>query len=250
MRETTFTGSSPPLAGSVSRTDVAPLERGAPIRVVIVEDHVLVREGTMQLLDRHDDITVVGQAGTAEQALVLLERTRPNVVIVDVNLPKMNGLTLAREVTARFPETEILVVSAYDDYAYVTEALEIGVTGYLLKTASARELTDAVRAAADGVLVLAKELSTRLAHRWQPGPGTEDSTALTPRQVDVLNLLVRGMSNKQIASELHLGLRTVEGHVSTLLIKLGVTSRTEAALYALNHQLATGDARGKPTRTD
>jgi DNA-binding NarL/FixJ family response regulator len=217
---------------------------------VIVEDHVLVREGTMQLLDRHDDITVVGQAGTAEQALVLLERTRPNVVIVDVNLPKMNGLTLAREVTARFPETEILVVSAYDDYAYVTEALEIGVTGYLLKTASARELTDAVRAAADGVLVLAKELSTRLAHRWQPGPGTEDSTALTPRQVDVLNLLVRGMSNKHIASELHLGLRTVEGHVSTLLIKLGVTSRTEAALYALNHQLATGDARGKPTRTD
>ncbi len=240
MRETTYTGSSPPIAESASRTDVAPLERGAPIRVVIVEDHVLVREGTMQLLDRHDDITVVGQAGTAEQALVLLERTRPNVVIVDVNLPKMNGLTLAREVTARFPEIEILVVSAYDDYAYVTEALEIGVTGYLLKTASARELTDAVRAAADGVLVLAKELSTRLAHRWQPGPGTEDSTTLTSRQVDVLNLLVRGMSNKQIASELHLGLRTVEGHVSTLLIKLGVTSRTEAALYALNHQLATG----------
>ncbi|MEX6429347.1 MAG: response regulator [Ferrimicrobium sp.] len=242
------------LQGGITRqqapTNVTSPERSAPIRVVIVEDHALVREGTAQLLNHHDDITVVGQAGSAEQALPLLERTCPDVVIVDVNLPKMNGLALAREITARFPEVEILIVSAYDDYAYVTEALEIGVTGYLLKTASARELTDAVRAAADGVLVLAKELSTRLAHRWQPGPGNEDPLTLTRRQADVLNLLVRGMSNKHIASELDLGLRTVEGHVSALLIKLGVTSRTEAALYALNHQLVTRDARDKPTNVD
>ncbi|MDA8282944.1 MAG: response regulator transcription factor [Actinomycetota bacterium] len=212
--------------------------RDAAVRVVVVDDHALVREGTLQLLDQELDFEVVGQAGSAEEGLDVLGRTRPDVVIVDVSLPGASGLDLAETAVARYPEVRVLVVSAYADYAYVTRALELGVGGYLLKTASARELVDAVHAVADGVFVLDKALSGRLARRWHDGSAVPSGArALTSRETDVLRLLTRGLSNKQIAVELSLGLRTVEGHVSNVLVKLGVGSRTEAAFYALSHHL-------------
>ncbi|MHB1986553.1 MAG: LuxR C-terminal-related transcriptional regulator [Acidimicrobiales bacterium] len=134
-------------------------------------------------------------------------------------------------------------MSAYDDYAYVVEALDVGVGGYLLKTASTKELLDAVRAVADGVFVLDRAVSGRLARRWRSSvPGTG---ALTRRETDVLRLLARGRSNKQIATELGLGLRTIEGHVSSVLGKLGVASRTEAVVYALGHRLIAGEDHGE-----
>ena len=214
----------------------------------MVEDHALVREGTVQLLEKHPDIKVVGEAETAERALLLFERLGPDVALVDVNLPGMSGLTLAREAMLRYPRVSILILTAYDDYAYLDEALDIGVAGYLLKTASARELADAVRAAAGGVLVLARELSRRVTARPQPGAGAAAAAALTPRQADVLSLLAQGYSNKGIAARLQLGLRTVESHVSTIIAKLGVTSRTEAALWAINHHVtgsSDGEGRGR-----
>ena len=223
--------------------------RAALVRVAIVDDHVLVREGTAQLLGREPGIDVVGQAGTGEEGLELLERLRPDVALVDVNLPGMSGLGLAREVTARRLDVRVLVVSAYDDYAYVAEALEVGVSGYLMKTASARELVDAVWAVADGIFVLDQAVSSRLARRWRAGPAVRPGTgALTPREADVLALLARGRSNKQIAAELCLGLRTVEGHVSGVLAKLGVASRTEAVAYSLRHHLVTSEDRDEPAR--
>lgn len=210
----------------------------SPIGVVVVDDHTLVREGACQLLDREPDIDVVGEAATGEDALVLLLRTRPDVAVIDINLPAMSGLQLARQVMSQLPDLAVLLVSAYDDYAYVAEALDLGVGGYLLKTASARELVDAVRAVADGVFVLDRAVSGRLARRWRHAPtGASAAGALTPREADVLRLVARGQSNKQVAAELGLGLRTVEGYVSTVLSKLGVVSRTEAALYAVTHHL-------------
>lgn len=177
---------------------------------------------------------VAGQAGSAEEAVLLFDRLAPDVAVVDVNLPGMSGLDLAREARRRFPEVAILVVSAYDDAAYVGEALEIGVSGYLLKAASTAEFVDAVRAVADGVFVLDRSLSERLRrHHWRPS----SAEVLTPREADVLRLLALGRSNKQIASELDLGVRTVETHVSSVLAKLGVASRTEAVAYALRHSL-------------
>ena len=236
-------------AGARVREPPRPPDGAATITVVIVDDHALVREGTVQLLEQDPGIQVVGQAGTGEAGLGLLQQLRPDVALVDVNLPGMSGLDLARATTARYPEVRLLIVSAYDDYAYVTEALEIGVGGYLLKTASAKELVDAVHAAADGILVLDKAVSGRLARRWRTGPaGPTDPEALTPREADVLSLLTRGLSNKHIASELGLGLRTVEGHMSNVLAKLGVASRTEAVLYALGHHLVSGDDHGGPDR--
>ncbi|MDA8296431.1 MAG: response regulator transcription factor [Actinomycetota bacterium] len=209
------------------------------ITVAIVDDHALFREGTVYVLEGEEGVEVVGEAGTGEDALELLERLRPDVAIVDINLPGMSGLQVARTLADAGSPVRVLIVSAYDDYAYVTEALEVGVAGYLLKTASGRELVDAVRAVADGVFVLDRAVSSRLARRNRVGAATS-SDQLTPREVDVLALLAQGLSNKQIAQRLVLGLRTVESHVSNVLAKLGVTSRTEAVLYALEHHLVTG----------
>ena len=216
-----------------------------PVRIVVVEDHAVVREGTAELLEHDPDLRVVGQAGSGEEALRLLCDLRPDVALVDVELPGMNGIALARAVAERVPEMRVLILSAYDDYAYVIEALETGVAGYLLKTASAREVRNAVRTAAGGALVLDEAISQRLTRRWRAGTGAASAT-LTARETDVLRLIARGMSNKQIASQLGLGLRTVESHVSSLLAKLGLTSRTEAALYAVSRRAALFGARGTP----
>jgi DNA-binding NarL/FixJ family response regulator len=237
-------------AGSARRTDDevtgagGPVADGRPIRIVVIEDHALVREGTAELLRRDHGLSVVGQAGSAEEALELLNHLRPDIALVDVELPGMNGIALARVAADQVPQTRILILSAYDDYAYVIGALEAGVAGYLLKTSSARELADAVRTAAGGALVLDELLSRRLTRRWRSGPG-KASPALTARETEVLALIARGLPNKQIASQLGLGLRTVESHVSSLLGKLGVSSRTEAALYAVSHHVASPGSQGR-----
>jgi CheY-like chemotaxis protein len=124
------------------------------IRIVVVEDHALVREGTTELLEREPGCVVAGQAGSAEEALQLIRDLRPEVALVDVELPGMNGIALARAVAEQVPDTRVIILSAYDDYAYIIGALEAGVSGYLLKTATARELGNAVRTAASGALVL------------------------------------------------------------------------------------------------
>lgn len=211
------------------------------VRVLVVDDHVLVADGTRQLLDAEEDLEVVGQAGTVADALEIIERLSPAVAIVDLNLPDGSGLDLARAVVGDGRKTAVLIVTAYDDYAYVAEALDVGVAGYLLKTASARELVDAVRAAANGVFVLDRAVSGRLARRLRSAPS--GTGRLTGRESDVLRLLAQGLANKVIAGELGLGVRTVEGHVSSLLSKLGVGSRTEAVLYALSHHLVEPPGR-------
>ena len=233
-------GPKPPEAspdGVCERRLATPPDRAAlrPIRILIVDDHALVREGTRQLLQQEPGIEVVGTAGSAEEALPMLRDLEPDVALVDINLPAMSGLELARDIVSSRPDVRVLILSAYDEYAYIAEALEIGVGGYLLKTASAKELVDAVRAVSDGVLVLDRQVSKRLVRHRQSGPETIGT--LTPRETDVLVLLAQGKSNKQIAAQLELGIRTVEGYVSNVLNKLGVTSRTEAVAHALSHRL-------------
>jgi DNA-binding NarL/FixJ family response regulator len=207
------------------------------IRVLIVDDHELVREGTRQLLERDSGIDVVATLGSGEEALEAIGRLAPDVALVDVNLPAMNGLELAALVVVAHPDVRILILSAYDEHAYIAEALEIGVAGYLLKTASAKELVDAVRAVSEGVFVLDRQVSKQLVRRHETTPHTVGM--LTPRETAVLELLAQGRTNKQIAQELELGIRTIEGYVSNVLAKLGVSSRTEAATHALIHRLVT-----------
>ncbi len=210
---------------------------GEPIRVLIVDDHALVREGTRELLLQDPGLAVVATAGSGEEALDALATHHPDVALVDVNLPSMSGLELARIILSDYPGTRVLVLSAYDDYAYIAEALEVGVGGYLLKTASGKELVDAVRAVVDGVFVLDRQVSKRLVRRREAPAPTVGS--LTPRETAVLEQLALGRSNKQIAQELSLGIRTVEGYVSNILAKLGVGSRTEAVTHAISHRLVS-----------
>lgn len=237
---------SDPGGASTARAGVGahPRAGGQPVRVFIVDDHALVREGTVQLLQQAPDIIVAGQAGSGEEAVIALESLSPDVALVDVNLPGMSGLDLARLLLATHPEMRILIVSAYDEYAFVTQAIEIGVGGYLLKTASAKELVEAVRAVSEGVFVLDREVSMRLARRSRKDAATP--RLLTPRENDVLDLLALGRSNKQIATEMGLGIRTVEGHVSSVLSKLGVQSRTEAVALALGNRLVNPPSHDRP----
>ncbi len=221
--------------GTAARTPEATV--GEPIRVLIVDDHALVREGTRELLLQDPGLAVVATAGSGEEALEALAAHRPDVALVDVNLPSMSGLELARIILSDYPGTRVLVLSAYDDYAYIAEALEVGVGGYLLKTASGKELVDAVRAVVDGVFVLDRQVSKRLVRRREAPAPTVGS--LTPRETAVLEQLALGRSNKQIAQELSLGIRTVEGYVSNILAKLGVGSRTEAVTHAISHRLVS-----------
>lgn len=238
--ETTVPGGTQQVVTTESADAGLTALRRRRIRLVVVEDHALVREGTVELLEREDDLTVVGQAGSGEEGFELLCSLRPDVALVDVELANMSGIALAEAVAQVAPEVRILVVSAYDDYAYVVGALEAGVSGYLLKTASAQALVDAVRTVAGGALVIDEAISRRLTHHWRgepDGPFVE----LTSREMEVLRLLTHGRSNKQIAGELGLGLRTVESHVSNVIAKLGVSSRTEAALYAVSRRVVPSE---------
>jgi DNA-binding NarL/FixJ family response regulator len=205
--------------------------------VVLVEDHRIVREGTRELLEHDPSIRVVGEATTGEEAIQLALDLKPAVMLVDVQLSGMNGIDLIRTLAGIAPQVRCVILSAYDDYVYITEAFEAGACGYLLKTISATELIGAVRAAAAGATVTDERTSRRLMERWRSkGPLVE---RLTARETDVLRLLVKGSSNKEIAHALDVGLRTVEGYVSNVIAKCGVRSRTEAVLFALSHNLAT-----------
>ena len=209
----------------------------ASVTVVLVEDHRIVREGTRQLLDHDPSIRVVGEASSGEEAVRLALDLKPSVMLVDVQLEGMNGIDVIRSVARIANQVRCVVLSAYDDYVYITEAFEAGACGYLLKTVSAAELIGAVRAAAAGATVTDERISRRLMERWRSKHPTTER--LTPRETDVLRLLVKGLSNKEIAATLGVGLRTAEGYVSNVFAKCGVRSRTEAVLYALRHNLAT-----------
>ena len=208
------------------------------ITVVIVDDHAVVREGTRQLLEREDGITVVGEVGTAAEAVIAARRLAPTVMVLDVELPDRSGVEVVRELAEAGLAVRCLMLSAHDDYIYLSEALAVGAAGYLLKTVSTAELVAAVRTVGLGGVVVDKALSHRLLGRHRP---LEERLAesLTSRERDVIRALVHGRSNKEIAAELGVGLRTVESYVSNVLAKLRVHSRTEAALYAIEHHLAS-----------
>ena len=202
----------------------------APIRVVIVEDHTLLREGTRQILEQWRDIEIVGEAGRGDEAVALIDRLEPDVVLLDMRLPGMNGIEVTRAVTSKHRAIRLLLLSAYDDEEYVAEALNAGAAGYLLKTTPGAKLVEAVRAVHSGATVLQDELSHKLAmratHPESLGP------RLSERELSVLRLTARGMSSKEIAGNLRISQRTVEGHLNNIYSKLGVNSRTEAVVQA------------------
>ena len=205
------------------------------LRILLAEDHTLVREGTRQILAQCEDFDVVGETDRGDAAVELAMRLEPDVVILDVRLPGLNGIEATRRITAQRPAIRVLIVSAYDDEQYVLEALRAGAAGYLLKTAPGAELVNAVRAAASGATVLQESISQRLALRRDAR--TPSSLEPSPRELEILHQLAVGKPNKEIARDLRISARTVEGHLNNLFAKLGASSRTEALVVAMSRHL-------------
>jgi NarL family two-component system response regulator LiaR len=210
------------------------------IRVMLVEDHVLVREGTRELLDREKDIQVVAEAGDGEEAIWLANAGHLDVIVMDIAMPKLNGLEATRRIKAVNSEVAVLVLTAYDDDEYVFAFLEAGAAGYLLKDVSTNDLIEAIRAvyAGEAVLhhVVTRKVVDYFARRTAKRCDDEQrglQEHLTERELEVLRLAARGMTNREIASELSISARTVQVHLSNVFGKLGVGSRTEAVLYAV-----------------
>lgn len=216
-------------------------EKATPIRVVIVDDHALLREGTRQILQQDPSIQVVGEASRGDDAIKLVADLRPDVVLLDLRLPGMPGIEAARRIAVESPATRVLVVTAYDEEDYVLEALQAGAAGYLLKTAPSRELVEAVHAVFAGKTVLEPSITGALARRMTrtTGPG---SNQLSGRELEVLRMTAHGLANKEIAHELGLSLRTIEGHLCRIFAKLGVASRTEAVFNAVHQRLISLEA--------
>ena len=205
-----------------------------PIRVVIADDHALVREGTRQLLERADDVTVVGEAGDGAAAVDLVEQTRPDVAILDIGMPELNGVEATRRIKDCCPEVGVLILTVHDEDAYVFAILEAGAAGYLLKDVHGDEVVDAVRAVTSGESVLHPAITQKVLRHFrtdQADHGAEPD--LTERELEVLRLAATGRSNKDIAAELDLSPRTVQVHLSNAFSKLDVASRTEAVIRAL-----------------
>jgi DNA-binding NarL/FixJ family response regulator len=221
--------------------------RASPARVLIADDHGLVREGMRTILASEPDLEVVGEAADGQEALELCRNLRPDLVLMDVRMPKMDGLAATREIKAECPTTAVLIVTTHESPDYLMDAIKAGAAGYVLKEATRTQLTNAIRRALSGESPMNQELAMQLLKRLadedrplaQPSPGppgerqTSPPGSLTPRELDVLRHLSVGKTNRQIGGELHLSLSTVKGHLERLISKLGVSDRTQAAVRAI-----------------
>jgi len=235
---------------------------GVPARLLIADDHALVREGLRSMLANQPDLQIVGEAKDGEEALNLCRRFRPELVLMDVRMPKMDGLEATRAIKEVSPQTAILMVTTYESQEYLVEAIKAGAAGYLLKETTKGQLLSTVRRVLDGETPLSEELAMQLLRKFveQPPlnegyadvPPTTSSTSgrpsgeragvsplevLSPRELDVLRLIARGRTNRQISEDLLVSVSTVKKHVHQIITKLGVSDRTQAAISAIHLDL-------------
>jgi len=213
------------------------MKKPSKIKVLLAEDHIIVREGTRELLQREPDIEVVGEASDGEESIRLAEELKPDVVIMDIAMPKVNGIEATKKIKKIIPTTAVLILTAYDTEQYIIALLEAGAAGYLLKNVRGNQLVDAVRSVYSGESVLQPSTTRQIINRLTSKlSGQEDivvSSPLTEREQEILKLTAKGVSNKDIADNLCLSIRTVQSHLSNIFKKLAVGSRTEAILYGL-----------------
>lgn len=211
------------------------------IRVLLADDHAMLREGTVALLQREDDIEVVGQASDGRETVELAHRLEPDIVIMDVRMPELSGIEATRQIREALPSVQVLVLTAHDDEQYIFSLLEAGASGYLLKTAPVSELVKAIRQVEAGESPLspsiARKIVVRMSHQEEKSPDSAQENGnlndLTSRELEVLRLLAQGMSNRAIAENMSVSERTVHAHLSNIFSKMGVSSRLEAVLLAI-----------------
>jgi DNA-binding NarL/FixJ family response regulator len=211
-----------------------------PLRILIVDDHQMFREGIRRRLEQEPDMAIVGEADSAEDALEKVEQAQPTIVLLDIRLPRVSGIELARQLRQRWPDLKILVLTGYDFDQYVRAVARVGVSGYLLKTAPQDTVVQAIREVAAGGAVLPPAIDSKVLHHY-----SADSAAvregmmgeLTLRETEVLELMHQGIRNADIARRLAISPRTVEAHVSSIISKLGAQNRTGAIRVALERGL-------------
>lgn len=206
-----------------------------PVRVMLVDDHTVVRSGLGAVLMAYDDMELVGEASDGEEAVRVCERTRPDVILMDLLMPKMDGVAATQAIMKACPQMKIIALTSFKEKEYVEGALKAGATGYLLKNVSAEELVSAIRKAASGQPSLSPEAAQVLIKKMNEP--SEPAYELTDRERDILKLMVEGLSNADIAERLIVSQSTVKFHVSNVLSKLEATSRTEAVAIAMKHKL-------------
>jgi DNA-binding NarL/FixJ family response regulator len=203
------------------------------IRVLLVDDHQLLRDSLRSLLDGQDDITVVGAAGDGAQALTAAAETRPDVVLMDLSMPRMGGVEATRRLLQQQPGTQVVVLTSFPDQELIFDSVQAGAVGYLLKDAAPEKVVAAVRSAAAGESPLDGRVARTLLTRGQ----SSGQATLTDREREVLRLVARGLANKQIARHLGIAERTVKAHLTSAFQRIGATDRTQAALWAARHGL-------------
>ncbi len=204
------------------------------IWILLVDDHAVVRQGLRFLLEQQPDISVVGECGDGEQAVAMVGTLLPDVILLDLLMPKMDGMTAVREIKRTTPTTHIIILTSYYEDDQIFSVIKAGALSYLLKDSSPQELVSAVRAAARGESTLHPMVAAKVLREMQQQSPLDE---LTPRERDVLILIARGRSNHEIALELSIGEQTVKTHVSNILSKLHLVDRTQAAIYALQKRL-------------
>ena len=209
----------------------------APIRVFLLDDHELVRRGIKELLESEGDIVVVGESGLAEEAARRIPALRPDVAILDGRLPDGSGIDVCREVRSRDPEIKALILTSYDDDDALFAAIMAGAAGYILKQVRGTDFIDTVRRVADGQSMLDPQVTAQVLERVRNGPPIDKALEhLTSQEHRILELIGEGLTNRQIAEQMFLAEKTVKNYVSSLLAKLGLSSRTQAAIFATKHQ--------------
>ncbi len=216
-------------------------------RILIADDHPMIRAGMHSLLGAEPDFEVLGEAGNGEEAVALTGELKPDVIIMDIVMPKLNGVEATKLIKQASPSTAILILTAYSDIYYILGLLEAGACGYLLKDTRGEELVDAVRSVRSGESVLDPVVTRKLLERVVQQPGntnhSQPSAQLTRREIEVLRLAAKGLSNKDIAEQLFLSLRTVKAHLTNIFDKMGCGSRTDAIIKGLKAGYITLDER-------
>lgn len=221
------------------------------IRLILADDHAVVRSGTRELLERYSDLDIVGEAADGEEAVRLTHELQPDVVVMDVRMPKMSGVEATGRIKEECPDVRVLVLTAHDDDEYVFALLQAGASGYLMKTAEIDELVSAIRTVAAGQSMLAPAVAGKVVAQFTSGKPLPEATSstenqyggLTERELGILKLVGKGLSNKQIGKEVFISDRTVQAHLSNIFSKLGVSSRTEAVMYAVRKGWITVDQK-------
>jgi len=207
------------------------------ITILLAEDHVIVRESIRQALERVGNFIVIGEASNGEEAVNMTKEFKPDVVIMDISMPKINGIEATKQIKACYPSTIIIILTAYDYEQYIFPVIEAGAAGYLLKDVSGAELINAIQTVSRGEAVLHPAIAHKIMERFKQGKSEQskenEKDVLTEREANIIKMAAKGMSNSEMAEELHLSIRTIESHLGAIFNKLGVGSRTEAVIAAL-----------------